>query len=55
MFKGAGYSGYQVVTVADEETKEEKDQIRFDSMVTLVGNKSAYHPVESADKAKEAE
>ena len=49
LIKGASYSGYRIETQTDEQTKEEKDKLKFDCSVKLVGNKSAYHPDDNAN------
>jgi type IV pilus assembly protein PilM len=49
LIKGASYSGYRIETQTDEQTKEDKDKIKFDCSVKLKGNKSAYHPDDNAN------
>lgn len=44
LFKGAGYSGYQVETRENQENNEKKDYITFNTGVQLKPNKSAYQP-----------
>ncbi|WP_028519318.1 pilus assembly protein PilM [Ruminococcus flavefaciens] len=52
MFKNAGYGGYVVSTVTNDETHESKDIISFNAEVDLVPNKSAYHPAETDKEAE---